>query len=98
MAIIRMNYEVVEQTRHTLVNGSQEMQDRLNQLARDMEGLGDSQGAWIKAFTEMKMQWDRRMVKLVEVLNRTSEQLKQSAIKTQEADAASAAAFNRISV
>jgi len=94
----RMDYDYVEVTRQTLNQGSQQIEERLNQLARDMSALNDGRGNWIQAFTEIKQQWDQQMARLTAVLGTMAEQLKHSATTMQEADHDSAAMFQKISM
>ena len=95
---VRMDYELVDQTRTTLLNGSQQLEDRLNQLVQQMTALNDGRGNWIQSFTDMKARWDRQMTNLKTVLNTTAEQLKNTAIAMDETDRASANSFGSIAV
>jgi len=94
----RMDYEAVDVTRQTLNQGSQQIEDRLNQLAKDMTALNDGRGNWIQAFNDIKRQWDQQMTRLTAVLGTMAEQLKHSATTMQEADHDSAAMFQKISM
>lgn len=96
--IIGMDYALVDDTRQTLAQGSQDLQDRLNQLAREMMAMDDGRGNWIQAFTAVKQNWDRQMAQMAQVLNTTAAQLKISAVAMQAADQASARGFNNIAV
>ncbi|MCL2735871.1 MAG: hypothetical protein FWD75_04465 [Propionibacteriaceae bacterium] len=71
--IDRLELELVDETRHTLMQGSLHIQDRLDTLVADMAAMGDGQGAWFQALTATKERWDAQMQRLMHVLATESE-------------------------